>query len=165
ARRLKNNPQKNIIISLLIILLLAWEFSFVPVKDHAPVSATPKVYAWVKNQPNENIYIIMPFGFNYLKNHWDAIYEYWSIVHFKKIVNGYSGYGPVKLEELNKILHDPNLNQKQLAAIKQSGATHIIFHFDFYPPGFDQRVAALLSDEQFAKLVYRLDNDYIYQIK
>ena len=158
----KNNYQ--IFYVLIILLILFIEFSLVKPKQYIPMpDRVNPVYSWVKNQKDANIYLEMPMGWNYLKENYDKLYDYNSISHFKKIINGYSGYAPKEYEKLNNELMHFDMGDIRL--IKDYGATDIIFHFDFYPENFKKTTLEKLSTENSVELIYQIDNDYVFQIK
>ncbi len=161
----KNNHSKILIITFSLFILLFVEFSFTTPKPYVQTLPPPAVCNWLKNQPPNQIYLELPSGVSRLENNWDAIYEYWSISHFQKIINGYSGYSPRSHQELNKKLFDFNLDVSDLGTAKDYGATRLIFHFNFYPPAFKEKITNLLSSGDFATLIHQSDNDYVYQIK
>lgn len=162
---LKNDKKKILTVSFFILLFLFIEFGFTPPKKYVPVIGHPRVYDWVQKQNNANIYLELPLGLNYLENNWDAIYEYYSIFHFKKIVNGYSGYAPKAYEDLNQRLRHFDFQPADILAAQQYGATHLIFHFDYYPASFKGKTLAWLGHSKLVKLVHQIDNDYIYEIQ
>ena len=165
VNHLKNNKKKILVVSFFVLLFLFIEFSFAQPKRYVPVIGHPRVYDWVKAQKNANIYLEMPLGLNYLENNWDASYEYFSIFHFKKIVNGYSGYAPKAYEELNKRLRHFDFQDDDIMIIKQYGATHLIFHFDYYMSTFKDKTINRLKDSELVKLIYQIDNDYVFEIQ
>lgn len=161
----KNNLPKIFITSVALFILLFVEFSFTTPKSYKSLLPAPAVCSWLKDQPPSQTYLELPSGVSLLENNWDAIYEYWSISHFQKMINGYSGYSPRVHQELNKRLLDFDLDISDLQAAKDYGATRLIFHFGFYPPAFKEKIIHLLPSGDFANLIYQSENDYVYQIK
>ena len=146
------------------VLFLFIEFSVISFKKYMPIpSKHALVYDWVKEQKDANIYLEMPLGINYLEQDYDKLYEFASINHFKKTVNGYSGYAPKEYEQLNNEL--THFDMSDIQPIKDYGATDIIFHFDFYSENFKKTTLEKLSKENSVELIYNIDNDYVFQIK
>ncbi|NMC51870.1 YfhO family protein [Candidatus Kuenenbacteria bacterium] len=161
----KNKRKKILFVFFSIIILLFVEFSFVPPKEYVAVPPVPKIYNWIKNTSDINVYLELPLGVGYSENNLGGFYEYYSISHFKKMVNGYSGHSPRNYEGLIIQLCNFDIQKEDLSAIKNYGATHIIFHFDYYPPNFKSKIINRLSEEGLADLIYFVDNDYVYQLK
>ncbi|MFH1900155.1 MAG: hypothetical protein ABIJ83_02710 [Patescibacteria group bacterium] len=154
---------KKFFLTLVIIVLMLAEFSYVQPTKYIPVSkAAPAVYNWIKTQSDDNIYLEMPSGGDYLWNNYDAFYIFYSRNHFKKIINGYSGYTPIEYEELSKQLMHFNIDDINLIA--DYGVTHIIFHFDYYPMKFKEQTMAGLDKSKKVKLIRQVENDYVYEI-
>ncbi|OIO18111.1 hypothetical protein COV56_00310 [Candidatus Kuenenbacteria bacterium CG11_big_fil_rev_8_21_14_0_20_37_9] len=158
-----HNFKKRIILTLALIVLLLLEFSYVQPIKYMPVSiGTPLIYDWLKNQSEANIYLEMPAAENYFSQDFDSFYTFYAGRHFKKIVNGYSGYAPSAYERLNGELVHFDMGDIQL--IKDYGATHIIFHFDYYPRNFKERTMKELEKSKKARLIKSAANDYVYEI-
>lgn len=162
----KISYKKQAITVSFIIILLFIEFSFTPNYNTYALfnQSPPPVYYWLKSQSNDNIYIELPLGLNLQDKNYDTHYEFYSIHHFKRIVNGYSGYAPPEFEALNSRLISFDINHSDIEYIKDYGATHIIFHFDYYPPSSKETLTQRFNSAQTLKLIQTFDNDYIYQI-
>jgi len=90
---------------------------------------------------------------------------YFSIYHWKKLVNGMSGYYPLFYRRaLVEMLAFPG--PRALAFLRAAGVNHIVMHWDYYPPEKQEDVRDALEGSQGVALVedypdgislYRLD--------
>jgi hypothetical protein len=86
---------------------------------------TPAVYRYVQTLPNDAVLLEMPIGYTCHETR----YMLYSTLHWRRIVNGYSGYFPEGFLELatalKRIVGEPG---EAFAALRRSGATHVIVH-------------------------------------
>ena len=97
----------------------------------ASVSAVdaPPVYAFVATLPPPSAVIELPFG----EPAFDVRYMFYSTRHWRPLVNGYSGGGPVGYELLTQSLQDALIRpDRAWQALADTGATHAIVHEAFY---------------------------------
>jgi len=90
---------------------------------------------------------------------------YFSIYHWKKLLNGMSGYYPLFYRRaLVEMLAFPG--PRALAFLRASGVTHIVMHWGYYPPEKREEVRKALEGSQGVTLIedypdglslYRLD--------
>ncbi len=165
----QKNIFKKIIIYFLIIFFLFIELSFVPSVSFSEIKISPqlnKFYNWMKLQPDNKIFLNFPIGFGPSTfNNFDAIYVFNSRLHFKKIVNGYSGKNSpnyqnlvVKLNFLGPL--------KNLSLLKKYKVDYLIYHFDFYknPEKIKQWYLSQLALSDKIKYITHFGNNYIYKI-
>jgi hypothetical protein len=63
--------------------------------------------------------------------HYDAFYEYWSIYHWKPLINGYSGYAPAGyLQTLEQMRTFPD--DRSVARLKELNVRYIVVHQNFF---------------------------------
>jgi hypothetical protein len=102
----------------------------------------PAVYRAVRGLPPSAVLAEFPFG----EEQYDLRYMVYSAVHWRPLLNGYSGGFPrsyaVNRAALGRVLDDPDTAWRVLA---ESGATHAIVHEDVFPAGGGARVSAWLS--------------------
>lgn len=165
-KRKKFLPIKKNIVIFIIFSLIFTEFNYAHLtkKQILVDQKIPEIYNWVKDQSDERVYLELPLGLNYQEHNYDVLYEFYSIYHFKKIVNGYSGFAPKAYEELSEKLINFDFDGKKVKLIKAYGATHIIFHFDYYPPKFKEKIINQFQDGKILSLEKFAGNDYVYKI-
>lgn len=85
----------------------------------------PAVYHAMAQQPADSVLAELPLGYA----DFDLRAMYYSLVHRRPIVNGYSGFYPPHYSRLYPLLSDitrrPDVS---LAALRATGATHVIVH-------------------------------------
>ena len=154
---------KKLLITLFIISLLAFEFSFAHPRHYASIGQPcSAIYEWVNDQNDDNVYLEMPMGIDHLRRNYNALHEYCSIGVFHKTVNGYSGYAPDDYTELNKELF--KFNSEDVDFVLNYGVTHIIFHFDCYAESYKEYLINEIEKNEYVELVKIEDNDYVYKI-
>jgi hypothetical protein len=102
----------------------------------APISASvavgagaPDVYRFIAQLPSPAVVIELPLG----EPAFDIRYMFYSTVHWKPLVNGYSGGAPFEYGLLTESLKDAAaLPDGAWDALMASGATHAIVHEGFY---------------------------------
>ena len=87
--------------------------------------ARPAVYAAVRELPREAVLVELPIG----EVLWETRAMYHSTSHWRRLVNGYSGYFPRSYIDVRAALRD-GLRDPNAAwtALRQTGATHVIVH-------------------------------------
>ncbi len=77
---------------------------------------------------------------------------YFSIYHWKKLVNGMSGYYPLFYRRaLVEMLAFPGT--RALAFLRGAGVNHIVMHWDYYPPEKREEVRAALEAAEGVALI------------
>jgi hypothetical protein len=91
----------------------------------------PLAYRYLVAVPEDMTLLELPFG----DSGWDMRYVYYAGLHGKRIVNGYSGYFPdgyhARAARLSGLWDD---RDAAWAAVRSSGATHLLVHRDAYRP-------------------------------
>lgn len=160
---------KKLLFSFLIISLLLIEFSFVPAthyRDNNLTQPNHQLYNWLKTQDSNYIFLELPMGINMDQTiNYDVLYVFNSRYHFRKIVNGYSGYTPPGYFNLvtNLKIFEPHLD---IPLIKEFQVNYLIFHFDKYTntQQIKQVVLDKVEDSQFIEYVTNFDDSYVFRI-
>lgn len=94
-----------------------------------PPSRAPVVYAAVAREPDDMVLAELPLG----HPDFDLRAMFYSAVHRRRLLNGYSGFFPAHYGQLRVALSDV-LRQPDLAwqAVRNIGATHILVHEGAY---------------------------------
>ena len=101
-----------------------------------PPAQAPAIYHRVAALPPGTVLLELPLG----DPNWDIYSLYYSIVHWRPLVNGYSGFFPPGYGLMTLAFLDPD-RDRQLAtdALRASGATHVVVHERaFREPEVDQ---------------------------
>jgi hypothetical protein len=104
-----------------------------------PPRLAPSVYQQARLLPESAVLIELPFG----QSDYDVRAMYYSTVHWRRIVNGYSGFSPPGYARLKSLLNDLSRSEAT-AALRDSGATHAIVHERAYPGAAGPEVSAWL---------------------
>jgi hypothetical protein len=133
-----------------------------------PISWSPQlqeknfapVYRWLAAQPNVTALLELPIQ----DNSTDISYMYFATLHWKPLVNGYSGYIPDHYAELMETCCYPLPNPEQLDHLRNWGVTHVLLHKKELGTKWERRWAWHWLDEPGISLEYEDDTDRVYGI-
>src|SRR5258706_1382212 len=170
-------------ITILLIIAVVVEYQYpmrfhsLPTKEHFP-----PVYAWIAdNTPKNTVIIELPtynWDINPFGDNKEVLREYYSTMHFRKMVNGGSGFSPPPWQTLVISLYKSFPSKTSLNTIRKLGVKYMIVHLDEFniihrtnfishdyllPDG--ETVLSELSINPSINFVKRLDNDYVYEFK
>jgi hypothetical protein len=175
----KYSSRKRITIYLLLILLTIVEFNFPMHFQKAPqVKEFPPVYSWLSTTPKDKSIIELPI---YNWNMWpgtenELLREYYGTLHFRKMVNGYSGFSPPPWQEMVYETDASFPSQKTLEKLKMMRINYIIVHksefdklnkdnFKVNNHLFEKGdvVIAQLSKNKEVKLIKQFGGDFVFE--
>jgi hypothetical protein len=114
-----------------------------PVARIAPPARAPAVYAAVARTPAAAVVAELPLG----GVDGDLRAMFYSLAHWRPILNGYSGFFPPQYAQLTVALSDvPRHPEIALAALRQHGATHVVVHEAGWPDGQGVNTTAALRE-------------------
>jgi hypothetical protein len=138
----------------------AWGDGVAPSPRVEPASRAPAVYRQLATMPGELALVEFPFG----DPAWELRYVYYSTVHWKRLLNGYSGGFPpgykVRVALFQRIATAPN---EAWTALAQAGATHAIVHEAALAPGDAQTIRAWL-ESRGGREIGRFGSDVLYDL-
>jgi hypothetical protein len=106
-----------------------------------PPRQAPAVYEEMARQPENSVLVELPLG----QTDYDVRAVYYSTVHWRRIVNGYSGFFPPHYGLLRTALSEiPRHPDVSIEALRTSGATHAIVHESAYFEAEGQATSAAL---------------------
>ena len=112
-----------------------------------PAAAAPPVYSTLAAMPESRVITEFPFG----DPAWELRYVYYSTVHWKRLVNGYSGAFPrgyhVRAARLQRLADNPD---EAWQVLRDTGTTHVIVHHDAFQPGGAQAIERWLPQRRGA---------------
>lgn len=154
--------KKGLIFFMLSSLILI-EYWSAPIPT-APVKASdeiPPVYQWLAKQGGDFAIIELPIT---LPSQ-EILYAYYSIYHWKKLVNGFSGYYPplyyFYLRDRAALF--PGLDF--IRDLQSLGIKYLIWHSDLYPAGQRERIKPQIAQlGSTLRLVRQFYTDYVYAI-
>jgi hypothetical protein len=125
-----------------------------------PADTAPPVYHTLARMPADAVVAEFPFG----DPSWELRYVYYSTVHRKRLVNGYSGAFPhgyqQRMAQLRDVSADPDVAWRTL---RGAGVTHVVVHLDAFAPGAAAVVTQWL-DQHFAVEIARFDGDLLFDV-
>jgi hypothetical protein len=133
-----------------------------PLPGRLPAAAdVPAVYRFIARLPPSSALVELPFG----EDAFETRYMFYSIFHWRRLVNGYSGGGPagygLRAERLKEILEQP---EEAWQAILESKATHIVVHEGSYAGGRGQAISAWAAAHG-AREVGTFDSDRVFAVR
>ncbi len=106
-----------------------------------PPREAPQVYRALANEPQDSVLLELPLG----QADYDVRAVYYSTIHWRPLINGYSGFFPPYYGLLTTALSEiPRHPDVSLEAIRSSGATHAIVHEAAYRDGEGEAISAIL---------------------
>jgi hypothetical protein len=132
----------------------------------APLAFTPfespsRVYAIVAQLGDA---VIAEFPLYPPRDFWkNADYMVWSTEHWKRMVNGYSGFEPLSYRTLSRQMRrfpDPPTTD----ILRHAGVTHVIVHRDRFGAGRDLLLARLDASDEFARVAAD-ENVFLYRLR
>jgi hypothetical protein len=120
-----------------------------------PRAEAPAVYHQLAKLPDTSVVAEFPFG----DPTWELRYVYYATVHWKRLVNGYSGGFPrgyrTRVALLQRVREDPEAAWR---ALKDAGTTHVVLHERAFRGDGAVVVRAWLTDH-FAVEIARFADD------
>jgi len=163
--RMKSSLAKTAVPFILGALLLA-DFLSVPIplaRLDTP-GRVPAIYSAVKNLPEGAALVELPIPPRGQAKSREAVYIYYSAYHWKKLVNGYSGYIPPGYMIIGEALQSfPSAPTFKL--LKNLEVGYLLVHTEWFMSGEGKRVKAGLENfPNQVNLVTAAEGDYLYQL-
>jgi hypothetical protein len=121
--------------------LLVMEYNTTPISLHkVPVGEqVPEVYRWLAKQEGDFPIFELPLQSN-LQDYWrEAPYVYFSTYHWKKLINGYSGFSPPLAILIHQVM-EAFPDETSLQILQRLGTRYLIIHSETYPPWYVRRL-------------------------
>jgi len=135
------------------------DFTTPEARIYRPARA-PAVYHAMAREPGNTVVIELPLG----QPDYDLRAMYYSAVHRRPLVNGYSGLFPPHYARLQTALADvPRYPQLALDALRASGATHAILHEGAYVGVEGGAITAVLRGAGAVEL-FRDGSDILFRL-
>jgi hypothetical protein len=127
------------IVGVLVLAGLILEFHFAPIPMD-PIEtgrSVPPVYRWLAGQAKDAVVLEVPLDLAHDPARGlilQARYTYFSVYHWRSLVNGYSGYVPPSYGEMRA--HTQNLpDPRSLQYLRTLGVRYLIVHTDLLSAG------------------------------
>jgi hypothetical protein len=135
-------------------------FNIQEVRVYRPARA-PAIYHQAARLPHDAVILELPLGVA----DFDLRAMYYSSVHWRPLINGYSGFFPshywLLYSALTDIVRHPELSWQ---ALRATGATHVILHETAYLENEGERLSGWLRSAGAAEL-YRDRNDVLFDVR
>jgi hypothetical protein len=120
----------------------------------------PRVYSEVRRLPPDAVLAEFPLG----ESAYDRRAMYYSTLHWRQLMNGYSGFTPPSYIRLGVLLADiPGRPDVAWAALREWGATHTIVHEAAYLNGQGAMVSAWMK--KFGAVeIFREGSDVLFAL-
>lgn len=180
---IKPKMQKFIIVAVLLVgIIETWSVPM-PLTLVETKQDFPQVYYWLKDQPENTTVLELPIPSNVLKDPVKQTYRhafmqdlsildrdsveayrnYFSLLHGKRTVNGYSAYAPpLYLEAVEKSSRFPD--PSSIEALKKINVDYIIIHTKQYFPDVKEQIEYSLGRENGMEVVTRFNDDIVVKI-
>ena len=123
ARRRIARPRLAAAATAAVALALLAEAAPRP-PEWARVPEAPPVYHWIAGQPEVEALLVLPLR----RDEREVPAMWFSTVHWRPIVNGFSGYTPPAYERLREVCCWPVPDARALDTLRRMGVTHVLVH-------------------------------------
>ncbi len=131
----------------------------------------PQVYTWIaKNTPTTAVILEEPV-YNWDNNPFgdnrEVLREYFSTLHFRKLISGGSGFSPPPWQQFAKSQFANFPSPASVLQVKKYGANYLIVHkgeFDILKKNGDY-VLSMLSQNSHLRFIIKEGDDYVYEVK
>lgn len=157
---------KYLLASLFMIIILIEYLSIpIPLKSVAVKENIPEVYKWFSQQKNEFPIIELPLpGPEERVSLVECPRLYYSTYHWKKLVNGYSGYFPPLYDELKRRWQRHSFGEN-INDLIDLGVKYIILHASSYSEEELKKILHRIKDlKKQIMPVGRWDEAYVYEL-
>jgi hypothetical protein len=123
-------------------------------------AGAPPVYRFIATLPSNTAIVELPLG----EPAFDIRYMFYSTLHWKPLVNGYSGGEPSDYQLLETSLQDVRTRpDRAFQALVDSGATHVVVHEAFYAAEGGARVTDWLRSRGARELA-TMGRDRVFEL-
>jgi hypothetical protein len=126
-----------------------------------PEGDFPPVYQWLARQQNVDAVLELPMA----DSSTDISYMVYATLHWKPLVNGYSGYIPDVYARFHDACCWPVPNPVQLATLRDMGVTHILLHKQALDKDWSWQLLADFEKWENVRLLYDDSGDRVYRIQ
>jgi hypothetical protein len=163
-----SGQRKGVFIFLALLLILA-EFLSPPIPlESVPVkSQIPPVYHWLATHKYRDFALLeLPFpqegqGIGTV----ECPRAYYSTYHWKRLVNGYSGYFPPVYSELRRRWNGGCSARQNISDLRSLGVRYMVFHSSMFPPeAFPILLRDLASLPSQTTFIGQFGEAFVYEV-
>lgn len=163
-------------VGLIVLVEINWPFSYVSVPKTAYY---PQIHQYLNTLPHSSRLLFLPIYPWYMSPYSNIEFEreLFSTLHYKKMVNGYSGFSPVEWENMAATVNIVFPDFDTIKYLKKIGITHIIInkneYSDLYKNNYLIRgksvkpLTELIQEVQKfpeLKAIKQIDENIVYQL-
>jgi hypothetical protein len=176
----KVSNKKKLFLYLILFVGIIVEYNFPMQFLKTPQRKEfPEVYSWLATTPQDTKVIEMPI---YVWNMHPYVFdenmrEYYATVHFRKMINGASGYSPEPWQVMARELVKEFPSEASLNRLRELQINYVIIHkkeydrlakdnytFDATKASDGETIIKLLSKKYKLKLIKKFNEDYVYAL-
>lgn len=168
ARLLERMRSRKAWLGVALLAVLALEYrtlSLARVFPDAP--RIPEAHRWLATAPSSEgeAVLVLPIHEGEAIIH-ESLYMYFSTVHFKPLVNGYSGWWPNDYwEVVGRLRHFPTARILRFL-LDRVPVRYVVIHYDLIPePRRHQLEAGMARYHERMPVVFRMGNDVVHEIR
>jgi len=158
---------KKMIVSVILSVLILFEYASFPI-PMIPIRTgnnIPTVYKWLSQEKGDFPILELPLPQAPTQVGIEAERIYFSTYHWKRLVNGYSGYFPPDYISLYQKGTKGFPSDEAIVLLRRRGIKYVIIHFDEYEEQ-DRRVVEnlLRGHKDNIRLVTYFENNFVYEL-
>ena len=164
SRILAASPRRHVAGALIALALLFDVQTYSTERAFPTAPAIPPVYEWLSDQPGDGAVLVLPI------HDADAITEeawpmYYSTLHFKPLVNGFSGWWPNDYWELvGRLRHFPTSTSLRFL-LERAPVEYIVIHYDRLDDVRRRHLMAAMERYQSRlPMQVRFGSDIVYRV-
>jgi hypothetical protein len=148
----RHAPSRTHWLAAAAIVVAMVEVTSVPLPLRAVDADPPALYRWLAQQPDAVVLEWpLPKASDIGVTH-EPEYLYYSTLHWKRMVNGYSGHNPESFIRLLDAMEDfPS--EQSIRSLHGRSVTHVVLHQEYAPERFERMVQALSNRREFEPLL------------
>lgn len=130
----------------------------------------PQVYSWIATNTSPNAIILEEPVYNWDNNPFgdnrEVLREYFSTLHFRKLISGGSGFSPTPWQQFAIYQYANFPNDSSISQIQKYGADFLIVHkdeFDILKKNGNS-VIHTLSKNARLRFIIQIDTAYVYKV-
>jgi len=155
--------------SILVVALLLVDLMSInmPMEKIPKRDEFPRVYSWLEGRKGDSPTVELPIPLLQNSTLWlelDPIRTYYSTMHWKKIMNGYSGFLPTSIYDASAA-SGSFPSRKSMDFFKKNKIKYIVVHRAELDPVTLGRIAQWDRTHEDFGLVRSFDSDDVYQLK
>ena len=149
----------------LFFVFLVSESIYTPISYREMPQEVPPVYCWLAQEEGDFAIVELPMPIDGSREHYEGMYMYWSIYHWKSLVNGYSGFFPPSYWPVNRAMQGfPTL--EAIRTLERLGVKYVIIHFDMLEEEKIREIKTRLKEfGNYLKIKKEFGGDYVVEIK